>query len=183
MTSTIGIPEYCMRPSGCMIDRHDCACDMPDGPYYPAGGTCVASITKQDQQAIYCSLTGEAAQMVARGGTIPPDTGLVCHECPSPAVYAVWAGPSLTLACSNAVHIAWASSVGGACPVSVIVPGDGSEDEYGAVRGYPVDPATVVPSPACGCDVYAETDGTFTIDHECATLRGTRTRKYLPAGT
>jgi len=37
MTSTTSIPEYCKRPSGCMIDRHDCACDMPDGPYYPAG--------------------------------------------------------------------------------------------------------------------------------------------------
>jgi hypothetical protein len=41
MTSTrytaeaLGTAEFCKRPRNCMINLHDCACDIPGGPYYP----------------------------------------------------------------------------------------------------------------------------------------------------
>jgi hypothetical protein len=30
-----GTAEFCKRPGNCMINLHDCGCDLPDGPYYP----------------------------------------------------------------------------------------------------------------------------------------------------
>ncbi len=32
---TQGTAEFCKRPGNCMINLHDCGCDLPGGPYYP----------------------------------------------------------------------------------------------------------------------------------------------------
>ena len=87
----------------------------------------------------------------------PDGTGLRCDECPS-WPYSATNGPDIHLACSTAAHIAWAASIGSACPVSEIT----------RENGYPVDESTLPELPACGCDVYAENDGTFTTDHNAA---------------
>ncbi len=107
------------------------------------------------QTADYEALTPEQQDRVWRGGDVR-SVSVRCDYCASAVAWAVVNGPNLRLACSNAVHIAWVESNGSACPVSAITP----------ASGYPVDETTLPDLPPCGCPVYAETDGTFTTEHE-----------------
>jgi hypothetical protein len=108
----------------------------------------------------FIALTADQENRLWEGGNI---TGVPvsCDYCDGPAVWSSVRKGNMWTACSNAAHIAWACSIGSACPVSDITP-----------EHFPVDPATCPPAPPPGYVVYAENDGTFTTERDPFTCCG-----------